>query len=74
MSSPVFSYPYIPSLPSRLLEVLSSPTPFLIGVHSMFQTEIQDLVSADVSQAFSNLSYLHAELEDHTLLNAVKHL
>lgn len=43
----VFSYPYIPILPSRLLEVLSSPTPFIIGVHSMFQNEIQDLVSAD---------------------------
>uniref|UniRef100_A0A4W5JRD4 SET binding factor 2 n=2 Tax=Hucho hucho TaxID=62062 RepID=A0A4W5JRD4_9TELE len=32
-----YSYPYIPILPSRLLEVLSSPTPFIIGVHSMFQ-------------------------------------
>ncbi len=40
------SYPYIPILPSRLLEVLSSPTPFIIGVHSMFQSEIQELVSA----------------------------
>ncbi|MEQ2289279.1 SET-binding factor 2, partial [Ameca splendens] len=38
-----YSYPYIPILPSRLLEVLSSPTPFIIGVHSMFQNEIQDL-------------------------------
>lgn len=47
LSSPVFSYPYIPILPSRLLEVLSSPTPFIIGVHSMFQSEIQDLVSGD---------------------------
>lgn len=39
------SYPYIPILPSGLLEVLSSPTPFIIGVHSMFQSEIQELVS-----------------------------
>uniref|UniRef100_A0A9J7ZX47 SET binding factor 2 n=1 Tax=Cyprinus carpio carpio TaxID=630221 RepID=A0A9J7ZX47_CYPCA len=39
-----YSYPYIPILPSRLLEVLSSPTPFIIGVHSMFQSEIQELV------------------------------
>uniref|UniRef100_A0A4W5K702 SET binding factor 2 n=1 Tax=Hucho hucho TaxID=62062 RepID=A0A4W5K702_9TELE len=38
-----YSYPYIPILPSRLLEVLSSPTPFIIGVHSMFQSEIQEL-------------------------------
>lgn len=47
------SYPYIPILPSRLLEVLSSPTPFIIGVHSMFQSEIQDLVSADVPHALA---------------------
>ncbi len=67
MSSPVFSYPYIPILPSRLLEVLSSPTPFIIGVHSMFQSEIQDLVSADGPQTSSSLSYLHAECEEHKL-------
>lgn len=47
------SYPYIPILPSRLLEVLSSPTPFIIGVHSMFQSEIQDLVSDGVSPSFA---------------------
>lgn len=74
MSSHVFSYPYIPILPSRLLEVLSSPTPFIIGVHSMFQSEIQDLVSADVTQASIHLSYLHAELQDQKSLNAFRHL
>lgn len=67
MSSHVRSYPYIPILPSRLLEVLSSPTPFIIGVHSMFQSEIQDLVSAHVSQASSILCCLHAELEYYKL-------
>lgn len=30
----------------------------------MFQTEIQDLVSEDVSQASSNLWFLFTELED----------
>uniref|UniRef100_A0A8C6WJK5 SET binding factor 2 n=1 Tax=Neogobius melanostomus TaxID=47308 RepID=A0A8C6WJK5_9GOBI len=44
-----YSYPYIPILPSRLLEVLSSPTPFIIGVHSMFQTEIQDLLDVIIA-------------------------
>ncbi|KAJ8247545.1 hypothetical protein GJAV_G00247580 [Gymnothorax javanicus] len=46
-----YSYPYIPILPSRLLEVLSSPTPFIIGVHSVFQEEIQellDVITADL--------------------------
>ncbi|XP_077443167.1 myotubularin-related protein 13 isoform X2 [Stigmatopora argus] len=44
-----YSYPYIPILPSRLLEVLSSPTPFIIGVHSMFQGEIQDLLDVIIA-------------------------
>ncbi|KAG7483365.1 hypothetical protein JOB18_046697 [Solea senegalensis] len=44
-----YSYPYIPILPSRLLEVLSSPTPFIIGVHSMFQDEIQDLLDVIIA-------------------------
>uniref|UniRef100_A0A672LDP3 SET binding factor 2 n=1 Tax=Sinocyclocheilus grahami TaxID=75366 RepID=A0A672LDP3_SINGR len=44
-----YSYPYIPVLPSRLLEVLSSPTPFIIGVHSMFQSEIQELLDVIIA-------------------------
>uniref|UniRef100_A0A3Q3XA42 Uncharacterized protein n=1 Tax=Mola mola TaxID=94237 RepID=A0A3Q3XA42_MOLML len=44
-----YSYPYIPILPSRLLEVLSSPTPFIIGVHSMFQSEILDLLDVIIA-------------------------
>ncbi|XP_062869602.1 myotubularin-related protein 13 isoform X2 [Trichomycterus rosablanca] len=44
-----YSYPYIPILPSGLLEVLSSPTPFIIGVHSMFQIEIQELLDVIIA-------------------------
>ncbi|XP_046897226.1 LOW QUALITY PROTEIN: myotubularin-related protein 13 [Hypomesus transpacificus] len=44
-----YSYPYIPILPSRLLEVLSSPTPFIIGVHSMFQSEILELLDVIIA-------------------------
>ncbi|TTK78894.1 Myotubularin-related protein 13 [Bagarius yarrelli] len=44
-----YSYPYIPILPSGLLEVLSSPTPFIIGVHSMFQSEIQELLDVIIA-------------------------
>lgn len=40
-----FRYVYIPILPSALLEVLSSPTPFIAGVHSVHKEDIQDLVS-----------------------------
>uniref|UniRef100_A0A8C7RGH8 SET binding factor 2 n=1 Tax=Oncorhynchus mykiss TaxID=8022 RepID=A0A8C7RGH8_ONCMY len=51
-STPLYGtiiYPYIPILPSRLLEVLSSPTPFIIGVHSMFQSEIQELLDVIIA-------------------------
>uniref|UniRef100_A0A452R4A7 SET binding factor 2 n=1 Tax=Ursus americanus TaxID=9643 RepID=A0A452R4A7_URSAM len=41
-----YSYPYIPILPAQLLEVLSSPTPFIIGVHSIFKTDIHELLTA----------------------------
>uniref|UniRef100_A0AAY4D333 SET binding factor 2 n=1 Tax=Denticeps clupeoides TaxID=299321 RepID=A0AAY4D333_9TELE len=44
-----YSYPYIPILPAPLLEVLSSPTPFIIGVHSMFQSEIRELMDVIIA-------------------------
>uniref|UniRef100_A0A8C4Q6W6 SET binding factor 1 n=1 Tax=Eptatretus burgeri TaxID=7764 RepID=A0A8C4Q6W6_EPTBU len=43
-----YSYPYIPILPSKLLEVLSTPTPFVIGIHSMFCVDLQELLDAIV--------------------------
>ncbi|NWS78260.1 MTMR5 protein, partial [Crotophaga sulcirostris] len=39
-----YSFTYVPILPAQLLEVLSTPTPFIIGVHSIFQSETQELV------------------------------
>ncbi|XP_029438574.1 myotubularin-related protein 13 isoform X2 [Rhinatrema bivittatum] len=44
-----YSYPYIPILPAQLLEVLSSPTPFIIGVHSVFCTEIHELLDVIIA-------------------------
>ncbi|XP_069479764.1 myotubularin-related protein 13 isoform X4 [Ambystoma mexicanum] len=44
-----YSYPYIPILPAQLLEVLSSPTSFIIGVHSMFCTEIHELLDVIIA-------------------------
>lgn len=41
-----YSHVYIPILPAALIEVLSTPTPFIMGVHSSLQTEITDLVSS----------------------------
>lgn len=38
------SFTYVPILPAQLLEVLSTPTPFIIGVNAAFQAETQELV------------------------------
>ncbi|XP_042300324.1 myotubularin-related protein 5-like, partial [Sceloporus undulatus] len=42
-----YSFTYVPILPAQLLEVLSTPTPFIIGVSSAFQPETQELVSPE---------------------------
>ncbi|KAJ8387353.1 hypothetical protein AAFF_G00157300 [Aldrovandia affinis] len=43
-----YSFTYIPILPGKLLEVLSTPTPFIIGVNSFFRSETQELLDADL--------------------------
>lgn len=40
---------YIPILPAPLVEVLSTPTPFIMGVHSSLQPEITDLMDVIVA-------------------------
>lgn len=40
----VYNHIYIPLLPSPLIEVLSTPTPFIMGIHSSLKNEA-DLVS-----------------------------
>ncbi|XP_067934289.1 myotubularin-related protein 13-like [Watersipora subatra] len=39
-----YSYVYIPVLPAGLVEVLSTPTPFIAGVHSSVSSQVQDLL------------------------------
>lgn len=43
-----YGHVYIPILPAPLIEVLATPTPFIMGVHSSLQTEIFDLVDVIV--------------------------
>ncbi|KOB77718.1 Myotubularin-related protein 13, partial [Operophtera brumata] len=38
-----YAHVYIPLLPSGLVEVLATPTPFLIGVHSSLKEEVSEL-------------------------------
>lgn len=43
-----YSHTYIPILPATLIEFLSTPTPFIIGVHSSLKKEISDLLDVIV--------------------------
>lgn len=44
LQSHSYTHVYIPILPAPLIEVLSTPTPFIMGVHSSLQSEITDLL------------------------------
>lgn len=48
----------MPILPAQLLEVLSTPTPFIIGVSSVFQSETQELVSGESAWALGSMADL----------------
>lgn len=39
-----YSHVYIPLLPAGLVEVLSTPTPFLMGVHASLKTDVSEQV------------------------------
>ena len=39
-----YTHVYIPLLPAALVEVLSTPTPFIMGVHSSLKNEVAELV------------------------------
>ncbi|XP_037942643.1 myotubularin-related protein 13-like, partial [Teleopsis dalmanni] len=43
-----YTHVYIPILPAPLTEVLSTPTPFIMGIHSSLQSEISDLLDVIV--------------------------
>ncbi|XP_062058601.1 myotubularin-related protein 5 isoform X3 [Lepus europaeus] len=44
-----YSFTYVPILPAQLLEVLSTPTPFIIGVNAAFQAETQELLDVVIA-------------------------
>lgn len=39
-----YTHTYVPILPASILEILSTPTPFIMGIHSSMQNEINDVV------------------------------
>ncbi len=44
-----YSYVYIPILPAALTEVLSTPTPFIMGVHSSMKNEMAELLDVIIA-------------------------
>ncbi|KAL1459921.1 hypothetical protein WDU94_011868, partial [Cyamophila willieti] len=44
-----YSHVHIPLLPTFLVEVLSTPTPFVIGVHSSLKTDVSELMDVIVA-------------------------
>eukprot|EP00794_Sanderia_malayensis_P018071 gene18071-19880_t len=50
-----FSYVYIPILPSSLLDFLTAPTPFLMGIHMLYKREIPelyDVVTVNIDEGY----------------------
>ncbi|KAK7870000.1 hypothetical protein R5R35_011968 [Gryllus longicercus] len=46
-----YTHVYIPLLPAGLVEILSTPTPFIMGVHSSLRSEVSelmDVITADL--------------------------
>ncbi|VEN53895.1 unnamed protein product [Callosobruchus maculatus] len=44
-----YTHVYIPLLPAPLVEVLSTPTPFIMGVHSSLRSEVSELMDVIVA-------------------------
>ncbi|CAB0038244.1 unnamed protein product [Trichogramma brassicae] len=44
-----YTHVYIPLLPAALVEILSTPTPFIMGVHSSLKSEVAELMDVIVA-------------------------
>lgn len=58
----------MPILPAQLLEVLSTPTPFIIGVNAAFQAETQELVRAELCLPVLQALLAGLRVPDHARL------
>ena len=52
-----FSYVFIPVLPASLLDFLTAPTPFLMGVHMSYEDQIPEMVRCWIMTNSSILVY-----------------
>ena len=72
-----YSHVFIPILPTSIIEVLSTPTPFIIGVHSMHDRDISELLDTIVVDLDGGAISLPDNLKIHMigqpLMNKVQH-
>lgn len=57
---------YVPLLPQTLIEMLNSPTPFVMGVHSSLKAQIADVV--DVRPVVAELDEGSVDVPEHVSL------
>ena len=56
---------FIPILPASLLDFLTAPTPFLMGVHTSYQNELPEIVNILLLLLYTNvpehLNFFHVK-------------
>ena len=61
-----------PVLPSSLLDVLSSPTPFIIGVHSVNQDHVADLLDVIVVDLDGGMIHIPENMTLHKVMEPLR--
>ena len=67
-----YSHTLVPVLPSSLLDVLSSPTPFIIGVHSVNQDHVADLLDVIVVDLDGGMIHIPENMTLHKVMEPLR--
>ena len=67
-----YSHTLVPVLPSSLLDVLSSPTPFIIGVHSVNQEHVADLLDVIVVDLDGGMIHIPENMTLHKVMEPLR--
>lgn len=57
-----YTHTYVPILPASILEILSTPTPFIMGIHSSLQNEVNDVLDVIVADLDGGSIYIPESL------------
>ena len=67
-----YSHTLVPVLPSSILEVLSSPTPYIIGVHSVHSEAISELLDVITVDLDGGIVSVPENMTIHSLTEPMK--